>query len=453
MAPSRLLPSLICFFLLAAASCQTLCAQTTVNVSTLQELQDAVQKSNQTIVMKPGRYRLTDLPKRNRVFSCSGSNNTIKLSGVYVNAPIGTTSRSYIKMPGDNNTFKGGVFEDTYKSGLKKVTDFSRYNQNRSSLAKGLRGSAVFEITGDNNSVVGTELTVRGSFPYGYGSIYGIGADNVYGLDKRCGIVIKGKGNTIDGCKIQQQAFGHGIYMQPPADKTVVKNSLVEGVMRPSKDLYRETNPKDLPARSKYKLPLSDNRPIPKDVMLPLAEDGIRAYSRSGSVTVENCTVKKMRGGIRLYLARSATVTNSKAVDCGHTNYNMPNKGKITGSSGNFAYAPLSDFRLSRSKQNIELTILPSPHAVGPHNVADILGNSHNIVFHRSKGPIDKKLRPIVVQGDNSTIRNETEYPIILQSSASGNTIVSFGPVTDRGSRNKVTRIKQPKPRFAATDD
>jgi hypothetical protein len=105
----------------------------------------------------------------------------------------------------------------------------------------------------------------------------------------------------------------------------------------------------------------------------------------------------------------------------------------------------LSDFRLSRSNQNLELTILPSPHAVGPHNVADVLGNDHRIVFHRSKGPIDKKLRPIVISGDDSTIRNETEYPIILQSSASGNTVVSFGPVTDRGTGNKVSRMKQPK--------
>ncbi len=312
----RSLLALKCALLLAVVSGRPLYAQTTVNVSTLRELRDAVQRSNQKVVMKPGRYTLTDLPDRSRSFPCSGSNNTIVLSGVYVNAPVGATRRGYISISGDNNTFKGGTFEDTYKSGLKKVTDFSRYNQNRSTLARGLKGGAVFGITGDNNRVVGTKLTVRGSFPYGYGSIYGIGADNVYGLDKRCGILIKGTGNTIDGCQVQQKAFGHGIYMQRPANKTVIRNTIVEGVMRASKDLYLETAPKDLPARSKYKLPLKGNKPISKDVMLPLAEDGIRAYSRSGSVTVENCTVKRMRGGIRLYLASKATVANSTAIDC-----------------------------------------------------------------------------------------------------------------------------------------
>lgn len=217
--------------------------------------------------------------------------------------------------------------------------------------------------------------------------------------------------------------------------------------MRPSAELYDETNDYDLPKRSNYTLPRDGkNKAVPKDVMLPLSEDGIRVYTHGGSISVDNCTVKKMRGGIRCYLASKATVTNSKAIDCGHTNYNMPKGGKIVGSSGNFAYAPLSDFRLARSNQDIELTILPSPHAVGPHNLADVQGNNHKIVFHRADGPLDTNLRSIVVTGKGSTIRNETEYPIILESSASGNTIKSFGPVTDKGKNNKVSKIKKPTP-------
>ena len=413
-----------------------------VAVSSVSGLREAVKQSDQTIVMKPGHYSLAEPLVRSKEIVCSGTNNTIDLADVYVRVPVGSTRRGYITISGDNNVFKGGTFEDTYVSGLNEVTDFSAYNQNRATLAKGLRGGAVLAITGDNNRVVGTKLTIRGSFPYGYGSLYGIGRDNVYGLDKRCGILIKGRSNIIDACEVQQKAFGHGIYMQKPADQTVVKNTLVEGVMRPSKDLYLETNPKDLPVRSNYKMPRNKNSPIPKDVMLPLSEDGIRVYTGGGSVKVENCTVKRMRGGIRVYLASRATVINSTAIDCGNTNFNLPRNGKITGSSGNFAYAPLSDFRLSRSGQDIELTILPSPHAVGPHHVVDILGSNHNIVFHRSDGPVDKALRPIVVKGDHSTIRNETEYPIILQSSASGNTVVSRGSVTDHGDDNTISTLE-----------
>ncbi|QDT05050.1 hypothetical protein K227x_34480 [Rubripirellula lacrimiformis] len=473
--PSRLgNPRVMVAVLLMMAFGRTVNAGTTTEVSTLLALRSAVQSSDQTIIMKPGRYTLTELPNGSRDIPCSGSNNTIDLSDVYVAVPVGTTRRGYITISGDNNVFRGGVFEDIYPSGLDDVTDFSAYNQNRSTLAKGLNGSAVLSVSGDDNTVAGTKLTVRGSFPYGYGSIYGIGADNVYGLDKRCGILLKGKRNTVDGCEVQQRAFGHGIYMQSPADESVIKNSLVEGVMRPSKDLYLETNPRDLPARSDYKIPPKDDRsrgrrgrrergqgrsaigsknrdhgrdlgtPIPTDTMIPLSEDGIRVYSKGGSVTVENCTVKKMRGGIRLYLASHATVIHSTAVDCGHTNFNMPSRGKIIGSIGNFAYAPLSDFRLSKSRQEIELTILPSPDAVGSHNLADVQGSNHSIVLHRSEGPLDTNLRPIVIHDDNSTIRNETEYPVILQPTASGNSVVSFGPVTDLGNNNTITRIQQP---------
>lgn len=184
-------------FLLAVVFCGTVPAQSTVRVSTLQALREAMQKSNQTIVMKPGSYSLTALSSRSRNLSCSGSNNTIDLSGVSVSAPVGATRRGYLSISGDHNTFKGGTFEDVYPSGLNEVTDFSAYNRNRSTLAKGLSGSAVFSISGDGNTVVGTKLTIRGSYPYGYGSIYGIGANNVYGLDKRCGILINGRSNTI----------------------------------------------------------------------------------------------------------------------------------------------------------------------------------------------------------------------------------------------------------------
>ena len=91
------------------------------------------------------------------------------------------------------------------------------------------------------------------------------------------------------------------------------------------------------------------------------------------------------------------------------------------------------------------MTILPSPHAVGDHNIADIKGDGHTIVFRRSPGPLDTTTRAIVVAGSDSNIRNETEYPIVLESTASGNTITSFGPVTNHGTNNTISRIEQQK--------
>lgn len=408
-------------------------------VNSLKALCSAVQQSNQTIVMTPGNYNLEDLSRDSREILCAGSDNIINLTGVYVKVPVGSVSTTYITVSGNNNTFRGGEFEDTYRNGMTEVTDFSAYNQDRKNLAKGLKGAAVMDVTGNGNRVVGVKLTVRGSFPYGYGSIYGIGAGNTFGLDKRCALLVTGNNNTLDSVEVQQRAFGHAIYMQSGADNTTIRNCLVEGITRPTSDFYNDSNAYDLPFRTDFLRPHMDNTPIPKDEMSTLCEDGIRMYNKTGSVTVENCTVKKMRGGIRLYLGGTAVVSNSKAIDCYHTNFNMSSGGKIINSSGNFAFGPLSDFRLGRSNMNIEWTIIPSPHAMGSHNLADVQGNNHTIVFHRTPGPVDTDKRQIVVTGDNSTITNETEYTIVLEPSTSGNTIISCGPVIDKGIGNDIT--------------
>lgn len=449
----KLKPIIVALFTIIASTISF--SQTVVN--SLSDFQAAVQNSDQEIILEAGTYELDDLPIASRFIDCSGSNNTIDMTGVRIRAEVGTTiyDQSYFTVSGDNNVLRNGAIEDYYKSGLDEVTDFSAYNNDRTNLAKGL-SSPVMTVSGNENLVIGFEVTVKGSFPYGYGSQYGINQVNTFGTDKRSGILITGIdgggfGNTLDSVTLNHRAFGHGIFIQSGADETTLKNCYVEGRMRLGADMYNDTETYDLPYRSNYMFPADEAESwkiadfpwtasfaIPKDVMYPLSEDGIRSYNGTGSVTVENCTVKQMRGGIRLYLASSATVSNSTAIDCGATNFNMPAGSKITGSSGNFSYAPLSDFRLSRSRQDIEMTIIPSPNATGPHNLADVLGGSHNIVFHRTPGPIDTTTRPIVVYGNNSTIVNETEYTIVLESGTSGNKITSCGPVIDNGNNTVI---------------
>ena len=405
----------------------------------MSELSSAVKLSGQNIVMTPGDYNWEDLPGSPRVITFSGSNNTITLTGVYVNVPVGCVSESYLTLSGDNNTIINGEFEDTYRNGMTEVTDFSAYNQDRDNLAHGLGGDPVLRVEGTGNLVQGLKLTVRGSFPYGYGSIYGIGAGNTFGLNKRCGILINGISNTLDSVEVQQRAMGHAIFMQGDADKTVIKNCLVEGRVRETKEMYTETNAYDLPFLSNYQMPFEDYRALPTDEVHSLCEDGYRMYSIPGSVTIENCVAKKMRGGFRLYLGGDTKVSNCISTDCGLTNYTMRTGSEIINSSGNFTNAPLLSYSSSKSNTDIELTIIPSPNATGPHNIADITSNNNTIIFHRTPGPLVKTDRAIVVTGDGSTIVNETEYTIILESSASGNTITSCGPVTDNGSGNSVT--------------
>lgn len=424
-----------------------------VVVNTLADFRTAVQFSDREITLMSGNYNLEDdLPSDSRVINFSGSNNTIILTDAYIQVPVGSINESYILVTGNNNIINGGEIEDTYRNGLTEITDFVAYHQDSANLSYGLKGAAVMTVSGTDNLVDGLKLIVRGSHLYGYGSMYGINQFNTFGMNKRCGLLINGARNTLDNVEVQMRAFGHGIFMQGEADETVIKNSLVEGRVRAYSDLYNETDTNSFPFRSNYKLPetsdteyempfSSNVEPIPTDQVFSLSEDGIRSYNGTGSVTVENCTVKKMRGGIRLYLGNNCSVTNSTAIDCGSTNFNMPSGGVISNSNGNFAYAPLSDFRLSRNNMDIEWTILPSPNAIGPHNLVDVQGSGHNIIFHRTEGPIDTEERAIVVTGNNSTITNETEYNLVLEVGTSGNVIYSCGGgmVTDNGTNNSVT--------------
>lgn len=422
----------------------TAAAQGVVKVSSIAELQSALEKSDQKISMKAGKYELGS-----QSFSLSGNNNLVDLTGACFSCDVSEAGGSRMTITGHGNAIRNGEFEDVYYNGMKEVTDFTAYNQDRERLANG--GGVNLRIKGNNNHIVGMKITVRGSFPYGYGAMFGIGKHHSFKLDKHGGILITGKNTILDGVEVYQKAFCHAIFMQRPANNTVIKNSLVEGAVRATNDMYEETDPNSLPYKYNYKMPFSivggrnkSGTPIPRDHMFTITEDGIRVYTGGGSVRVENTTVKKTRGGIRLYLASSATVINSTAIDCGSTNFNLPKGGTITGSSGNFAYGPLSDFRLGKSNQKIDMTILPSPNAMGDHNIADIQGNNHTIVFRRAPGPRDRTTRPIVVTGNNSTIRNETEYSMVLTSTSSGNTIVSGGKVTDNGNNNKVTQITVP---------
>ena len=433
----------ITFLVLCLGVIGTATARDVVNVSSVSELRSAMEKSDQHIVMRPGDYEMG-----RQTFKLSGNNNTVELTDAYFSWVVGDVGSGRMSITGEGNTIRNGEFEDVYYNGIADVTDFTAYNQDRKRLAYG--GGSNISITGDNNRLEGFKMTVRGSYPYGYGAMFGIGKYRSLKLDKHGGIVIKAKNTVLDNVEIRQRAFCHAIFMQSPADNTWIKNSLVEGAVRETNDMYQETDPNSLPYKYNYEMPFSivgsrnePGVPIPRDHMFTITEDGIRVYTGGGSVTVENTTVSKTRGGLRLYLASGATVKNCTAIDCGSTNFNLPKGGTITGSSGNFSYGPLSDFRLGRSNQNIDITILPSPHAMGDHNIADIQGNGHAIVFCRHPGPIDKTTRPIVVTGKQSTIRNETEYPNVLASSASENTVVSFGEVTDHGNNNKVTQIEQ----------
>jgi hypothetical protein len=195
---------------------------------------------------------------------------------------------------------------------------------------------------------------------------------------------------------------------------------------------------------------------------------------------VENCVVKKTRGGIKLYMARSARVSNCRVLDCVVQGYSVPSGGVITGSSGNAAYGPLLYIHFdSHSNQTIDLEVLPSPHALGDHPLAAIKGHGHSIKFTQAGSPTSEALRPIIVgypmrfdflsvdypdvpdgyedhfaryspetyEASGITISNVTAHPVVLGKLSQENTVASFGPIRDHGSKNIISTVARSSPR------
>ncbi|MFG0267078.1 MAG: right-handed parallel beta-helix repeat-containing protein [Rhodopirellula sp. JB055] len=453
--------------LLPIESEETSAGRPVVRVDSIEGLRRAAKESGQQIVMTPGEYFIAD----RKGLRFSGSDNDVELTGVKLNVPIVVASgRNLFRLSGDGITIRGGFVEDTYPDGSTEVTDFGSYNQGRK-----YGGMNEMVIPGDNNRVIGMKMIVRGSYPYGYGNMYGIGAGSVLGLRKHCGIQITGDNVVIDGCQIKMEAFGHAIYVQG-GNRTTVRNTIVEGMLRPSNDCYEERNERDLAKRFDYQLQWPEDvrgLPIPRDHMINCTEDGIRAYKGAGEMVVDNCVVKKARGGIKLYMAKKATVTNCQVFDCVVQGFSLPHRGVIENCRGNAAYGPLlyvhSD---SHSGQQIDLEVLPAPHSLGDHPLAALKGKGHDIrLWQRS--PAEETLRPIIVgyalrfdflsvdfpdvpkghealfekhapktyRASDITLTNETQHPIVLAELSSGNHVSSLGPVTDLGIDNELKTI------------
>lgn len=446
-----------------------------ITVSSIEELRQAVKKNRCHIRMTPGTYVVEDLENGTNVIEFTGSHNDIDLTEVKFEVPlevIGKMRRrrgaeqAVLLFTGDKITLSGLEMENTYPDGETKVTDFGSYNQRAELHPR----TAMVEIraNGDDFTLRGCRLTVRGSSPYGYGNMYGIGGGAVIGLKKHSGILAKGDRATIKDCYVKMEAFGHAIFFQG-GDNILVKNCTVEGEIRRSDELYLEQEPGDLPHRFNYQLQWPDEvkgLPIPKDHTINLSEDGIRAYPGTKHVTVENCRVSKMRAGVKLYLARSAEISDCVVTDCIVQGYSLPSRGKIVRSSGNAAYGPLlyihSD---SHNHQEIDLTVLPSPHTLGDHPLAAIKGSHNRVHFKTAEGPPSPVLRPIIVgyqmrfdflstnfpkvpagyeehftknapknyRAEKNTLINDTKNPVILGEQSRANSVTSVGKVTDLG--------------------
>jgi len=441
---------LISFTLFAS---NTSFAQSEVTVSSIAELRAAMAKSDQYVTMTPGTYTVKDRHDATTVFDFSGSNNTFKFTDVTILIPTTILSSmdfnpihahvSYI-FTGSNITFIDGVFEDVYPNGMKKVDDFVEFNKQEDYAPA--RQMTEFKLLGDNITLKGCTIIVRGSFPYGYGDMWGKGRGSVVGLKKHAGINVLSKNCVLDGVSLSVLAYGHGIFMQNGADNTLITNCKLQGRVRLGAEMLAEGEG-SLPHKFDYTVRFGylDGRPIPAAKGFALTEDGIRNYKGAGTLTVKNTTVTNFRGGMSLATGGVAHVENVNLVNCEH-GYTLPGNSKVINSTGDASYGPVILCPYPQnSGDSYDIAIVDRPSS-GDHNFADIVGQNTDVRFTYSGSEPDT-LRSIVLgqkQGGGTgranriNITNKTPFPILIKEQGENATGTSCAKVTDKGTNNKI---------------
>ena len=363
-----------------------------VTVSSLADLARVAAADNQSVRMTPGVYPLTDYltpavladiaakvdRKQSRppvpMFTFIGNGNRFDLSGVvfeidtalYAKLP----GRSYIRciiIAGNNNTFTG-------------------LNIRQVGAQRGSGGNTL-SIAGTGNTVENFTLNVHGSYPYGYGDLFGKGGPNLLGIQKQSGIQILGNNTLVRRTRVISRAFGHCFYIQVGGDIRL-EDCYAEGSVRSTTEMLRDTSGPafDLGFKSVYAN--RDGRyMITPGYMKSLSEDGFRTYGGAGRVTLVNCTAINTRAGFEIGARDDATVKTEiiggNALGC-ERGYLIGSHTLVRDSRGDISHGPLLYLR-GGLDSDVELELTgdgPAPGAM-VHAIATIAGQNHRVRLTR----------------------------------------------------------------------
>ena len=426
----------------------TALAATEVTVSSLSELADHAQKSDQIITLAPGEYQLTDFitPKvikakrKSKDFvllNFSGDNNQFHFADTTIWHD--TTIRNALKPAIHSDEFLISGNDNTFKD--LKI------------LCKGdgiSHGGTLVAIAGENNTLTDARLLCKGSFPYGYGDLFGKGAENVViPARKHSGLLITGNHTTLQGCHLIMRSFGHGIFLQKDASDVLIENCEVEGEVRETRAMLAERG--TVAAEKKFRTSIRTRNG--KNEILPgytksLSEDAFRTYGAHRNLVIRNCTATHMRGGFEIRSPEPALIENCKAIGCERAFW-VSDGNILKNCSGDTQFGPL--LYVEGKDVTAELTLLPQTSSSIVHSIAAIHGKDHTITIKAPNGRQRVPPRPIQIgfsspaAGENMseggekpasgiTLNNQTTMPVIIGEEAQDCKIESQGRIlTNKG--------------------
>ena len=444
--------------------CSKIVFAETVTVSSLKELLPFLSKDRVNVTMKPGTYTVTGeatkagefgvqgfLEATKTIFLITGSNSSYDFTNVTIQIEtsvcqsLGNNTIHILQIQGNRNTVKNLTLTD-----VGSVDDAPTHR------------AANVVMDGASNRIEGLKLTTLGSFPYGYGELFGKGGGSVIKHRKKSSVLVRGDSNVLFGCDIVQHAFGHGIFMQGAVDPTISKCN-VTGKMRSTDEMLIEENT----AASKADFMTTWGYKVPSGHIVSLAEAGVRAYAAGNTYVngkamarsterpkVINCTVHNMRSGVMLHQAKGEKIIRGCTVTGCSTGFAI-GSGDISKCSADVQFGPVFVLDDKQRGVNADITLLPFDGKAGNASgqVAVIAGKNHRIFF---KGKMRKPKPAYTIQVGGDSLRvgqlaedenyeatgigisNETGYPVLIEKTAKDCAVKSRGKITDHG-RNSTT--------------
>jgi parallel beta-helix repeat protein len=303
-------------------------------------------------------------------------------------------------------------------------------------------GGAAFNLGGNGNTVKNFNMLVRGSFPYGYGDLFGKGGPDVIRHKKQSGFLVTGSNSEIYGVKLMMRSFGHGFYVQKNANNVHFEDCYVEGEIRKTDDVLAETSG---PAFDVKFRTWTANREgqyiVTPGYMKSLCEDGFRTYNQNKNISFKNCTAKNTRAGFELRTNGGTKLENCTTIGTERA-YWVGNDAVIKNSRGDANYGPL--LFLEGSNVSVELEVLPNESDRIVHALATIQGSNNKVTLSAKKQRTQDL--PILVgythpeHGEsmspysqapavNLTLINKTNMPVIIGKQVVNEDITSSGKV------------------------
>lgn len=440
-----------------------------IEVNSLQQLKPYLALDDAQVKLTPGTYRITGadvlaglyndstsmLGRNHKILlKFSGNRSTYDFTGVTLEVETSVWRQDYgnngvyqVQTIGNHNVLKNLTMID-----IGTVDDFP------------VDGCVNVVMDGSNNRIEGFHMTMKGSYPYGYGDVFGKGGSNTIKHFKHSAFLIRGESNHAKNCTLIHRSYGHAMFMQA-ASNPIIEGCYIEGEMRSTDDMLAETSG---PAYDIDFETIWGFRLLP-GFMKSTGEGGIRAYNAGETIidgveydrgtsnpTIINNTIVNMRTGVTLTHATGTKyVAGCKTIGC-ERGFAI-GSGIIENCSSDAQYGPAFgvDYESDRGV-TADITILPyeGDHYSGSRHLAYIYGSNHNLTFRGLEESPDQELLIDVggskqimsetynldsLQASSIVINNLTGYPLKIHDSANNIKGQSIGAMTDAGSSTSVT--------------